>query len=392
MSFFSGYRFFVCLFILLIPAVVIGLMGKKLRYYRLLLTAFFIWWVYGGSPSQLLYLLIYAAGSVLLVKSYLFLRTKYNRNRYIYGCAVASALLPLVIYKVSGLWGGNIFGFLGISYICFRVIQTVIETYDGVIKEINEVTFISFILFFPTLSSGPIDRSRRFAEDDETALSPAEYRELLGSGLYKLVLGMFYKIVCSAVFYTVLTHFFENRYTPLYVAGYAYVYGFYMFFDFAGYSAMAVGTSYILGIRMPDNFNKPFLSVDMTDFWNRWHITLSSWFRDFIFTRFMMDSIRKKRFSDRLVGASVGLMLNMTVMGIWHGLEAHYIVYGIYHGVLLSVTEVYRKKSSFYRKNKNKAWYRMLSWFVTLNLVMLGFLIFSGHLKAVLHAAAAKLN
>ncbi len=133
-----------------------------------------------------------------------------------------------------------------------------------------------------------------------------------------------------------------------------------MVFDFAGYSATAVGTSYLLGIKTPDNFNKPFLSVDIKDFWNRWHITLSTWFRDFIFTRFMLDSARKKRFSNRLTGASVGLVLNMLIMGVWHGLEGHYILYGLYHGILLAVVEVYQKKSKFYKKYRNNKCYVVL--------------------------------
>ena len=238
-----------------------------------------------------------------------------------------------------------------------------------------------FLLFFPSLSSGPIDRSRRFVEDDERIWTCSEYAELLNDGIYKLVLGLFYKVVCSSLFYQLLNSVFAERYSPLYLAGYSYAYGLYMFFDFAGYSSMAVGTSYILGIRMPDNFNKPFLSVDIKDFWNRWHITLSSWFRDFIFTRFVLDSVRKKRFKTRLGCATAGLILNMLIMGLWHGPYAHYIAYGLYHGILLAVTEIYQKKARFYRTHKKERWYRVISWFLTLNAVMLGFLIFSGHIQ-----------
>ena len=139
----------------------------------------------------------------------------------------------------------------------------------------------------------------------------------------------------------------------------------------------------MLGIKTPDNFNKPFLSVDIKDFWNRWHITLSSWFRDFIFTRFMVDSARKKRFLNRLIGASVGLVLDMLIMGVWHGMEGHYILYGLYHGILLAVVEVYQKKSKFYKKYRNNKCYMVCSWFINLNIVMLGFLIFSGYLTEV---------
>lgn len=158
--------------------------------------------------------------------------------------------------------------------------------------------------------------------------------------------------------------------------GYAYCYGFYMFFDFAGYSLMAIGTGYMLGVKVPENFNKPFISKDIKDFWARWHISLSERFRDFIFSRFVMLSMKQKWFKTRLTGASIGFLINMLVMGIWHGLTGHYILYGLYHGVLLAVTETYQKKSKFYKKKK---WYQIASWFVTLNLVMFGFLIFSGH-------------
>lgn len=308
---------------------------------------------------------------------------KYGRNKYIYGHAVFLSLLPLLVYKIGGLRGYSVFGFLGISYICFKIIQVVIECYDGVIKEIDEFQFIEFLIFFPCLSSGPIDRSRRFAEDDNKIWSRQEYIELLWTGLYKIILGIFYKVACSGFFYYLLQTYFAGRHRPIYLVGYAYIYGLYLFFDFAGYSAMAVGTSYLLGIKTPDNFNKPFLSVDIKDFWNRWHITLSSWFRDFIFTRFMVDSARKKRFSNRLTGASVGLILNMLIMGVWHGLEGHYILYGLYHGILLAVVEVYQKKSKFYKKYRNNKCYVVCSWFINLNIVMLGFLIFSGYLTEV---------
>ncbi len=380
MSFFSGYSFFVYLFLLLLPAMILGYLEQPLRGYRRFLTAFFIWAVYRGNPGELLYLLIYAVLSVYLVRFYLFLRMRYGRNRYLYGHAVCIALAPLLVCKISGLYGKNWFAFLGISYMVFRVVQVVIEIYDGVIEEINEIEFLEFILFFPCLSSGPIDRSRRFAEDSRRIYNRSEYGNMPAAGIDKLVLGMFYKIVCSAMCYKLLTDVFAGRYKPVYLAGYAYVYGLYLFFDFAGYSYMAAGVSYMLGIRMPDNFNRPFLSVDMKDFWGRWHITLSSWFRDFIFTRFMLDSARKKRFKKRLNGAAAGLMLNMAVMGLWHGLKPQYIVYGLYHGLLMAATEIYQKKSGFYRENREKKWYKALSWFVTLNMAMFGFLIFSGYL------------
>lgn len=137
MSFFAGCDFFMVLFILLIPAVLLGLSEKKLKWYRWLLSLFFIWEVYGSTKIQLLYLIGYVIFAAYLVKIYLYLRKKYGRNKYIYGHAVFLSLLPLLVYKIGGLRGYSVFGFLGISYICFKIIQVVIECYDGVINEID---------------------------------------------------------------------------------------------------------------------------------------------------------------------------------------------------------------------------------------------------------------
>lgn len=388
MSFFSGLNFYVYLFVLLIPAVIIGLSEYRLRGYRTFLTILFIYFVFKDTPQQLVSLLIYSIGAVFLVKIFAWTRKKYGRNKYLYWISLLIAILPLVISKVSSFRGTNILGFLGISYICFRVVQVIIEMYDGVIEDIDAFTFLNYLLFFPTLSSGPIDRNRRFEEDDRAVYTRQEYSELLGNGLQKIALGMVYKVVLSRIFFDLLNNMFAERYDLKYVVGYAYVYGVYLFFDFAGYSAMAIGTSYILGIQVPENFNKPFMSIDIKDFWNRWHITLSTWFRDFIFTRFLIDSVRNKRFKNRLNAAVAAFIVNMGIMGIWHGLETHYIVYGLYHGLLLAVTEVYQKKSAFYKKYKNDSKYKLVSWLITMNLVMFGFLIFSGHIGEVWNAVS----
>ena len=165
---------------------------------------------------------------------------------------------------------------------------------------------------------------------------------------------------------------------------YMYVYGFYLFFDFAGYSNMAIGVSYIFGIKTPENFNMPFISKDIKEFWDRWHISLSHWFRDFVFSRYSMAAIRGKWFSDRVVMSSIGFIINMGIMGVWHGLSISYIIYGLYHGILLALNDVYQKKFRFHKKHKKERWYQFLSWFITFNLVMFGFFIFSEHFVELL--------
>ena len=104
------------------------------------------------------------------------------------------------------------------------------------------------------------------------------------------------------------------------------------------------------------NFNKPFLAKDMKDFWNRWHISLSHWFRDFIFSRLVFAMFKRKTFKSSLTTAMVAYVINMSVMGIWHGLNLSYFLYGLYHGIILALTELFQK-TKFYKANKNKKWF-----------------------------------
>lgn len=383
MNYYEGLLFFGCLLPVLAGAVVLGVLEKPLRWYGLAVSLLFVSFVFGGHPMNLCYLLIFYLWSMALIFGYARIRREKGRKAGIYRAAVVLSLVPLAFCKVSPLFHMNIFAFTGISYLTFRVVQILIELYDGVIKELSPAETTAFLAFFPSFSSGPIDRSRRFHNDWERTISRESYLELCSVGIQKLLLGAVYKMVIAAGAYKVMGYL-ETGDSWYLLAGYAYAYGMYLFFDFAGYSLMAVGSAYILGVELPDNFQMPFLSVDIRDFWDRWHITLSHWFRDFIFTRFVMFSAKKKWFSTRLQRACVGFFVNMGIMGIWHGLDLSYILYGLYHGLLLAVTETYQKKSSFYKKNRTKTWYKLISWAVTMQLVMFGFFLFSGRLLEVL--------
>ena len=384
MSFYEELDFFIYLLFALIPAIILKAKGKSLSRYILGVSIFFLLLLFRNNLVQLLYFVLYIGWEITLVFSYSCLNKRYPRKRNIYILTMFFSLFPLAICKVSGIFGESIFGFIGISYISFKVIQIIIEIYDGVIKEIKLFDTLNFLVFFPTFTSGPIDRSRRFTDDIHRDIEKKDYYTMVGIGMQKICLGVLYKFALSAIAFHYLNSVFANRLSPLYVLGYAYTYGIYMFFDFAGYSLMAIGVSYVLGIRTPDNFRMPFISKNITDFWNRWHISLSTWFRDFVFSRFMISSIRAKRFKNRITTAQVGLIINMLIMGVWHGLSLSYIAYGLYHGILLAISEKYHKESKFYKKNKNKKLYYFASWFVTINLVMFGFLIFSGCAKTLI--------
>ena len=372
MNYFEGNEFFLLLFVVLLIGFVVNFFEKRKDYYILVLSLLFAGAIYGKSRAMMVYLLAFVVYQYFLV--FLAQRIEAKRLKPL----VFLSILPLVINKVFALTSLHLLAFIGISYMSFKTIQIMLEISDGLIKEkVSVKDYLQFLLFFPTVSAGPIDRSRRFLKEINEVMPRKEYLELAGDGVYRIVLGLLYKIVLSTYVYQMLLDL-NNTGTVVYSIKYMYLYTLYLFFDFAGYSLMAVGSSNILGIQTPMNFNKPFLSVDIKDFWTRWHITLSTWLRDFVFSRVLMQVIRKKWFKNRLHNATYAYMINMLVMGFWHGLSVSYIVYGFYHGVLMAGFEVYQKKSNFYKKNKNKNWYKLLSWFVTMNLVMIGFFIFSG--------------
>ena len=372
MNYFEDTKFFSFLFVVLLIGFVVIFFEKRKDYYILLLSLLFAGAIYGKSRAMIVYLLAFVVYQYFLI--FLAQSIEVKRMKPL----IFLSILPLVINKVFALTSLHLLAFIGISYMSFKTIQIMLEISDGLIKEkISIKDYLQFLLFFPTVSAGPIDRSRRFLKEINEVMPRKEYLELAGDGVYRIVLGLLYKVVLSTYVYQMLLAL-NNTGTVVYSIKYMYLYTLYLFFDFAGYSLMAVGSSNILGIQTPMNFNKPFLSVDIKDFWTRWHITLSTWLRDFVFSRVLMQVIRKKWFKNRLHNATYAYMVNMLVMGFWHGLSVSYIVYGFYHGVLMAGFEVYQKKSNFYKKNKNKNWYKLLSWFVTMNLVMIGFFIFSG--------------
>lgn len=372
MNYFEGLEFFLFLLIVLCGGFVLNFFGKKKEVYILAISLIFAGTIYGQSKKMVVYLVAFIIYQYLLVMLSNRLEKKWLKTLSLL------SVVPLVINKIFAITSLHLMAFIGISYMSFKTIQIMIEISDGIIKEkYSFLDYLQFLLFFPTVSSGPIDRSRRFFDDIKTIMPREAYLELAGTGVYRVILGLLYKIMFSTYVYQMLSAL-KNTGTLTYSVKYMYLYTLYLFFDFAGYSLMAVGTSNILGIQTPMNFNKPFLSIDIKDFWTRWHITLSTWLRDFVFSRVLMNAMKKKLFKSRLQNASFAYMVNMCVMGFWHGLSISYVIYGVYHGFLMAGFEWYQKKSKFYKKNKNKTWYKLTSWFVTMHLVFIGFFIFSG--------------
>lgn len=384
--------YFLILAVALLPIVISLLVaGKRLVWYQAFVTLFFLYISFGGHDwHQGVALIGYVIWQTVLVWCYFHYRQKQNGNWPFYG-AVFLAILPLIIIKLVPFFNGghaSILGFLGISYLTFKSVQIIMEMRDGMIKEYKIFRYIQFLLFFPTISSGPIDRYRRFEKDVEEPPAPDKYVEMLDKGIKNIFMGFLYKFIIGYYFGSVLLPIVSRMSLqhggiswPL--VGYMYVYSMYLFFDFAGYSLFAVGTSYLMGYDTPINFNKPFLSWNIKEFWNRWHMTLSFWFRDYIYMRLMFLLIKKKVFKSRIVASNVGYFGLFMIMGVWHGLTWYYILYGFFHATLICLTDAwlrYKKKHKNLPSNKATHW---LGVFLTFNAVCFSFLIFSGFLDTL---------
>lgn len=385
--------YFIVLAVALLPMIILLLRGKRPLWYQNILTLFFLYMSFGGvNWKQGVALILYTLWQTCLVWLYFKYRQKANKSSVFY-VSVILAILPLFFVKVMPFVSErpSILGFLGISYLTFKAVQMIMEIRDGIIKEYFVGRYIQFLLFFPTISSGPIDRYRRFEKDLLNPPSREKYTELLGKGIQMIFMGFLYKYILGYLFgHQLLPYVQEFALNQggisLGLLGYMYVYSFYLFFDFAGYSLFAVGTSYLLGYETPVNFNKPFISPNIKEFWNRWHISLSFWFRDYVYMRLMFTLIKKKVFKSRITASNVGYLALFVLMGVWHGLTWYYLVYGIYHAGLICLNDVWiRYKKKHKGKLPSNRYTHAFAIFLTFNAVCFSFLIFSGFLDTLIH-------
>ena len=384
--------FFVILIGIVLVAAVLGLTERPLAPWgmasSLVLLVLLLW----GHPDQAVALAVFLTLSLGMTRWLM----ACPRSQPRFCASVALVCVPLVTYKLTAsLTPAGLMGFVGVSYATFKSVQVLMETHDGLIAagDLSPFDQLYFLLNFFELDSGPIDRSRRFVADAHRHIPRDEYAGMLARGMLLILGGVAYKMVIAASVhrgYALVPWgtgpVWQELWQQVLIC---YQYGLYLFFDFAGYTMMAMGAGYCLGIRVPRNFRAPFLARDLMDFWNRWHITLSTWLRDFVFMRITRVLMRHHVFRGtrgRLRTAQVGLIANMLLMGLWHGITIDYVGYGLYHGVLMAATEAYHR-SAFYKAHRDAAWLAPLSWFVTMQLVFVGFALFSGQVSFLVRGA-----
>lgn len=385
---YADFLYFGLMLYPVLPTLLLGLLGRINWRWVLIVTVLVLVVQFGDTLNvlpktgiqEIWLVLAFAAFQWIVSTVFLQIRKRVN-SRLAYYSAIVLGLLPLALAKFSPLIAPHtLFGFLGISYVTFRCIDVVINIQDGLITSLPTVQYLVYLFFFPTVSSGPIDRYRRFAADWGRSRNPAEFLQDLDGAVHRVFTGFLYKFILAALIKQFWMDPVAKGSDLITVVSYMYAYSLYLFFDFAGYSQFAIAFSYLFGIHTPENFNRPFLARDIRDFWNRWHMSLSTFFRDHIYMRFVIAATKGKWFKDRYLASYLGFFLMFGLMGLWHGTTPNYLLYGVYHASLFTGYDL------FQRWNKTrKLWGEGPFWhaagiFVTFNMVCFGFLLFSGRL------------
>jgi D-alanyl-lipoteichoic acid acyltransferase DltB (MBOAT superfamily) len=226
---------------------------------------------------------------------------------------------------------------LGFSYLAFRLLHTLRDRISGKLPALSLREYLTYIVFFPALTAGPIDRAERFARDlrRESDLGTSQ----TSRAATRLLLGIFKKfVVADSLAIVALTPAnAAQTISPLWLWLLLYGYAFQLYFDFSGYTDIAVGLGLLFGVTLPENFDRPYLKPNLTAFWNSWHMTLAGWFRAYFFnplTRGLRTG--RMRLPVPLV-ILIGQMSTMVLIGLWHGVTWNFALWGAWHGVGLFV-------------------------------------------------------
>ena len=231
----------------------------------------------------------------------------------------------------------NIIVPIGISFFTFKLIAYVVEVYKGNMEPCRDfVTFAAYIAFFPTIMSGPIDSPKMFIPQLE---KPRWWNnEMVLEGLKRVLWGMFLKM-CIADKISPYTDSVFNTYyhhSGITIILASVLYTFQIYTDFCGYSEMAIGVSRVMGIKVTENFLRPYFVTNVGDFWRRWHMSLMNWFRDYIYIPLGGSRCSKARMY-------WNTMVVFMVSGLWHGANWTFIIWGAYHGALVCLYKAMRK-------------------------------------------------
>lgn len=278
--------------------------------------------------------------------------SKKNKKRLLITC-LSINLVVLAIFKYLGFFRDELIDLfsafslnlslpttsillpLGLSFFIFQTSSYVIDVYRGNLKpEKSFINFATFVVYFPHMAAGPIMPAKILIPQIASPKIKPDFNQVQ-SAIFLIALGLFRKIVIADTLAPMVNRILNNPdnfdWKSLLIASIGF--GLQIYGDFAGYSAIARGVSRLLGIEMMVNFRQPYLSTSITDFWRRWHISLSTWFRDYLYIPLGGNKRSKIR-------TYLNLLFVMTVAGLWHGAALGFILWGLLHGIFLVIDKV----------------------------------------------------
>jgi D-alanyl-lipoteichoic acid acyltransferase DltB (MBOAT superfamily) len=295
-----------------------------------------------------------------------------SMRRLLLGVSLAINLGLLAGLKLVPLLTAGRFAWLftlSLSFYCFQSLTYTIDLYFGEMQPTRSyLAYLGAALFFPSMTAGPIPRTRKLLEqfarpfsfsagDGGTAML------LIGIGLVKKLLIADYLAnnLVGRVFDT------PSLYSSVEILIGVYGYALQLFFDFSGYTDIAMGAALLLGIQLPANFRRPYLAVNVAEFWRRWHITFSEWLRDYLF-----DVLPKRR-KFPVLSYSYAFLITFTLGGLWHGISWNFLIWGVLHGLALGVVFAWKRV----RKIPSPAWWaKLLGGLITFNFVCFTWIFF----------------
>jgi membrane protein involved in D-alanine export len=383
---FSAPAFFLFMGMAIVLFHLVKRFGSQLISYRILLSIVTLVFalVYLPKPFHLIGLVLY------LYACLGGLRKWYEGQNIIFPMLLLA--LPMLFMKYFSIvsftddnWWKNtpgIFQITGISYMVFRAIGLYIDERSKPGK-INFIDFFNFASFAPTLLIGPLDRFHRFTNDVKNGYQNMT-SALTYQGWNNLLMGLLYKfILAEAIHRLVLVHLIDDG-SLVYHMSYMYTYLLYLYFDFAGYSLLAIAFGNFIGIHVPINFDKPFLAVNPKEFWKKWHKSLGDWLNDYFFKPLFMH-FTKKKWGTSIRRQNSALFLTFALMGFWNGFELHYIISGMLFGVYSVIHNYYfyqckKQKRDVVFGKLNERWIRIISIVIMFHAVAFAIYIFSGKL------------
>ena len=271
---------------------------------------------------------------------------------------------------------------VGISFYTFQTLSYTIDVYrDRILPADSYWQYLLFVSFFPQLVAGPIVRASTFLPQFRSTRSLT--REQGALGLFLIMSGLLKKVcIADYVAVNLVDRVFENPawFTSAEVLAAIYGYAFQIYCDFSGYSDVAIGAALLLGFKLPDNFNAPYAAINLQDFWRRWHISLSTWLRDYLYIPLGGSRHGPMR-------TYFALAATMLLGGLWHGAAWTFVVWGALHGAGLAATRMFQRWRGP-REGKPPWWSRIMVIFVTFHFVCFAWIFFRaptfGHAWAML--------